>query len=233
MLIFAMQVPADVAIDSLSKEGQTQEAISVLDLVLNGGFMMIPILILWILAIYVFVERLLTIRAASGTPPDFKDRIRQLVLNGDIQGARMVCVQTDTPAARMIERGVSKIGSTLTNIEVSIENLGKIEIYKLEKNLNLLATIAGAAPMIGFLGTVAGMIQAFMAVAQEEGAVSPKLLSGGIYEALITTAGGLIVGILAYLGYNYLVVRVSKVVHTMEHNAIEFVELLQEPQKNS
>ncbi len=114
---------------------------------------------------------------------------------------------------------------------MSIENLGKLEIYRLEKNLNLLATISGAAPMIGFLGTVAGMIQAFMAVAQEEGAVSPKLLSGGIYEALITTAAGLIVGILAYLGYNYLVAKVSKVIHTMEYNAIEFVELLQEPQK--
>ena len=148
-----------------------------------------------------------------------------------VVGARLMCVQTDTPVARMIEKGVSKIGSSLKNIEVSIENIGKIEIYKLEKNLNLLATIAGAAPMIGFLGTVVGMIQAFMAVAQEEGAVSPKLLSGGIYEALITTAAGLVVGILAYLGYNYLVSRVSKVIHIMEYNAIEFVELLQEPQK--
>lgn len=209
------------------------ESISLLELLFNGGIMMIPILVLWMLAIYVFVERLMTLRKAGQTPDDFKDRIRQLVVGGDIQGARMMCVQTDTPAARMIEKGVSKIGSTLKNIEVSIENLGKIEIYKLEKNLNLLATIAGAAPMIGFLGTVAGMIQAFMAVAQEEGAVSPKLLSGGIYEALITTAAGLVVGIMAYLGYNYLVGKVSKVIHTMEYNAIEFVELLQEPhQKN-
>jgi biopolymer transport protein ExbB len=207
------------------------ESISLLELLFNGGIMMIPILLLWVVAMYVFVERILTIRKASNTPDDFKDRIRQLVTSGDIQGARLWCVQTDTPAARMIEKGVSKIGTSLKNIEVSIENLGKIEIYKLEKNLGLLATISGAAPMIGFLGTVAGMIQAFMAVAQEEGAVSPKLLSGGIYEALITTAAGLIVGILAYLGYNYLVARVSKVVHTMEYNAIEFVELLQEPQK--
>jgi len=206
-------------------------SISLLELMMNGGVMMIPILLLWMVAIYVFVERVMTIRKASNTPDDFKDRIRQLVTNGDIQGARLWCVQTDTPAARMIEKGVSKIGSSLKNIEVSVENIGKIEIYKLEKNLGLLATISGAAPMIGFLGTVTGMIQAFMAVAQEEGAVSPKLLSGGIYEALITTAAGLIVGILAYLGYNYLVSRVSKVVHTMEYNAIEFVELLQEPQK--
>jgi len=207
------------------------ESVSLLELTMNGGVMMIPIFLLWMLGVYVFVERMLTIKKASQTPEDFKDRIRQLVTGGDIQGARMMCVQTDTPVARMIEKGVSKIGSTLKNIEVSIENLGKIEIYKLEKNLNLLATIAGAAPMIGFLGTVVGMIQAFMAVAQEEGAVSPKLLSGGIYEALISTAAGLIVGILAYLGYNFLVARVSKVIHTMEYNAIEFVELLQEPQK--
>lgn len=207
------------------------DSISMLDLLINGGIWMIPIVLLWVVAIYVFIERVMTIRKASNTPDDFKDRIRQLVINGDIQGARLWCVQTDTPAARMIEKGISKIGTSLKNIEVSIENLGKIELYKLEKNLGLLATIAGAAPMIGFLGTVTGMIQAFMAVAQEEGAVSPKLLSGGIYEALITTAAGLIVGILAYLGYNYLVARVSKVVHTMEYNAIEFVELLQEPQK--
>lgn len=206
-------------------------SVSLLELIFNGGFMMIPIFFLWMLGIYVFVERMLTVKKASQTPLNFKERIRQLVIGGDIQGARMMCAQTDTPVARMIEKGVSKIGSSLKNIEVSIENLGKIEIYKLEKNLNLLATIAGAAPMIGFLGTVVGMIQAFMAVAQEEGAVSPKLLSGGIYEALISTAAGLIVGILAYLGYNYLVSRVSKVIHTMEYNAIEFIELLQEPQQ--
>lgn len=212
-------------------EEATVESISLLELLFNGGFMMIPIIVLWMLGIYVFVERLMMLRKASKTPDDFKDRIRQMVIGGDIQGARMMCVQTDTPAARMIEKGVSKIGSTLKNIEVSIENIGKIEIYRLEKNLSLLATISGAAPMIGFLGTVAGMIQAFMAVAQEEGAVSPKLLSGGIYEALITTAAGLVVGIMAYLGYNYLTTKVSKVVHTMEYNAIEFVELLQEPQK--
>ncbi len=207
------------------------ESISLLELIFNGGIMMIPIFLLWVVAIYVFVERLMMLRKASQTPDNFHDKIRQLVIGGDIQGARMMSIQTDTPAARMIEKGVSKIGSSLKNIEVSIENLGKLEIYRLEKNLNLLATISGAAPMIGFLGTVAGMIQAFMAVAQEEGAVSPKLLSGGIYEALITTAAGLIVGILAYLGYNYLVAKVSKVIHTMEYNAIEFVELLQEPQK--
>lgn len=192
---------------------------------------MIPILLLWIAAIYIFVERLLLIRNSSKTPADFKDQIRHRVLSGDVQGARMLCEQTDTPVARMIEKGIDKIGSPLKNIEVSIENTGKIEIYRLEKNLSMLATISGAAPMIGFLGTVTGMIQAFIAIAQEEGAVSPKLLSSGIYEAMITTASGLFVGILAYLGYNFLVAKVQKLVHMMEYTSIDFVDLLQEPQK--
>ncbi|WP_421879520.1 MotA/TolQ/ExbB proton channel family protein [Marinoscillum sp.] len=207
------------------------ETISVLELLMNGGVMMIPIILLWIGAIYIFVERLLIIKNASKTPADFKDQIRNMVLEGNVKGARMLCAQTDTPVARMIEKGISRIGSPLKNIEVSIENTGKIEIYRLEKNLSMLATISGAAPMIGFLGTVTGMIQAFIAIAQEEGAVSPKLLSSGIYEAMVTTAAGLFVGILAYLGYNYLVSRVQKLVHKMEYTAIDFVDLLQEPQK--
>ena len=135
-----------------------------------------------------------------------------------------------TPIARMIEKGIVRIGNPLKNIEVSIENVGKIEVYKLEKNLSLLATISGAAPMIGFLGTVTGMIQAFISIAQEEGVVSPKLLSNGIYEAMISTAAGLFVGILAYLGYNYLVTKVQKLVHSMEYTSIDFIDLLQEPQ---
>lgn len=210
---------------------QGLETVSVLELLLNGGYMMIPILLLWIGAVFIFVERLLLLRNSAQTPTDFNDRIRNLVINGEIDGARLLCLETDTPVARMIEKGISKIGSPLKNIEVSIENTGKIEIYRLEKNLSMLATISGAAPMMGFLGTVTGMIQAFIAIAQEEGAVSPKLLSSGIYEAMITTAAGLFVGILAYLGYNYLVSRVQKLVHMMEYNAVDFVDLLQEPQK--
>lgn len=209
----------------------TEQTISVLELLLNGGYMMIPILLLWIAAIYIFVERLLIINNSSKTPEGFKDQIRNMVLDGNVQGAKLLCSQTDTPVARMIEKGISRIGSPLKNIEASIENTGKIEVYRLEKNLSMLATISGAAPMIGFLGTVTGMIQAFIAIAQEEGAVSPKLLSSGIYEAMVTTAAGLFVGILAYLGYNYLVSRVQKLVHKMEYSSIDFVDLLQEPQK--
>ena len=207
------------------------ETIRVIDLMFKGGYMMFPLILLWIFAIYIFVERVLTIRRSAQTPDEFQHQIREKVQAGKIDEAKIICAQTDTPVARMIEKGISRIGSSLKNIEVSIENIGKIEIYKLEKNLSMLATISGAAPMIGFLGTVTGMIQAFISIAQEEGAVSPKLLSGGIYEAMITTATGLFIGILAYLGYNYLVTRVQKVVHRMEYTAIDFIDLLQEPQK--
>lgn len=156
-------------------------------------------------------------------------KIKELVQKGDINGAKILCAQYDSPVARMIEKGVSRIGSPLKNIEASIENVGKIEVFRLEKNLSVLATIAGAAPMIGFLGTVIGMVSAFIAIAQEEGSVSPKLLADGIYTAMITTVAGLIVGIIAYLAYNFLVTRVSKVVHKMEYSSIEFIDLLQEP----
>lgn len=217
------------AADSVAVGGDA--AISVGDLLLKGGLMMIPLVILSIVAVYVFFERLKTIRDASKTPDHFKEDIKEKVLKGDIEGARIQCASVDSPVSRMIEKGVSRIGSPLKNIEVSIENVGKIEIYKLEKNLPLLATISGAAPMLGFLGTVIGMIRAFISIAQEEGSVSPKLLSQGIYEAMVTTATGLFIGIIAYLGYNYLVTRMQKVVHQMESSSISFIDLLQEPQK--
>lgn len=215
-------------VDSVAIE-QSADSIRVIELLLKGGFMMVPLILLSIIAVYIFIERVLTIKKASNTPNHFTDKIRKLVGEGDIGGAKMLCAQTDTPIARMIEKGISRIGSPLKNIEVAIENVGKIEIFRLERRLSTLATISGAAPMLGFLGTVIGMIRAFIAIAQEEGSVSPKLLSSGIYEAMITTAAGLFVGILAYLGYNYLVSQVSKVIHNMEYNSIDFIDLLQEP----
>lgn len=215
------------AADSLA-EGATKESIGLLDLLIKGGYMMIPLYLLFILAIFIFIERLLTLKKAAKTPSSMMDQVKMLVQTGKIEKAKMLCANENTPVANMIAKGIERIGSPLKNIEVSIENVGKIEIYKLEKNLNLLATVSGAAPMIGFLGTVAGMIQAFIAIAQEEGMVSPKLLSEGIYEAMITTAAGLVVGIVAYLGYNYLVSQVSKLVHNMEYTSVEFIDLLQD-----
>lgn len=206
------------------------ESISVLDLAVEGGFMMIPIFILSVIAIYFFFERLMIINKANQNPDQLMNRVKESVLRGDINGAKMLCAQQDSPIARMIQKGLSRIGSPLKNIEASIENVGKLEIFKLEKNLSSIATIAGAAPMMGFLGTVIGMVEAFIAIAQEEGSVSPKLLSSGIYTAMITTVAGLVVGIIAYLAYNFLVTRVQKVIHKMEYTSIEFIDLLQEPQ---
>lgn len=206
------------------------ESISVLDLAIQGGFMMIPIAVLSVIAIYLFFERLMIINKANIEPGPFMNRVKEHVLRGDINGAKLLCAQQDSPIGRMIQKGLSRIGSPLKNIEASIENVGKIEVFRLEKNLSALATIAGAAPMMGFLGTVIGMVEAFIAIAQEEGSVSPKLLSSGIYTAMITTVAGLVVGIIAYLAYNFLVTRVQQVIHKMEHTAIEFIDLLQEPQ---
>jgi biopolymer transport protein ExbB len=221
-----LQIVADTAAVAGPKAGQS---LSVIDLAIKGGFMMVPIAISWVLAIYLFIERVLTINKANEEPGIFMGKVKELVLRGDINGAKILCSQNQTPVARMIEKGISRIGSPLKTIEASIENIAKIEVFKLEKNLPIMATVAGAAPMMGFLGTVIGMVEAFIAISQEEGSVSPKLLSSGIYTAMITTVAGLVVGIMAYLAYNYLVSRVQKVIHKMEYTSIEFIDLLQEP----
>ena len=227
-LLQTLSTGNDTIADTLATLETGSSDIALLDLLIRGGYMMIPLYALFILAIYIFIERLITLRKAAKTPQAMVDQVKILVQGGNIQQARMICQGEDTPVAHMIAKGLERIGSPLKNIEVAIEKVGKVEIYKLEKNLAMLATISGAAPMIGFLGTVTGMIQAFIAIAQEEGNVSPKLLSSGIYEAMITTAAGLVVGIIAYLGYNYLVTQVSKLVHSMEYTTIEFIDLLQE-----
>lgn len=230
-LLLQISVPqADSAATALNAAPATAESVSLLDLAIHGGWAMIPLLLLSLVGIYIFVERYLAIKKADTPSENFIERIKSLVLAGDINGARRLCTQTNTPVSRMIDKGISKLGLPLSNIEASIENQGKIEISRLEKNLAGLATIAGAAPMLGFLGTVTGMIQAFMAIAQAEGQVGPKELSGGIYEAMVTTAAGLIIGLPAYIGYNYLVGKTDKVVHNMEFTSVEFIELLQEPQ---
>jgi biopolymer transport protein ExbB len=221
-----LQIMAAQDSAAIASEGST---IQIIDLIFKGGIMMIPIFLLSLLGVYIYVERMRTLKQAMASPNAFMDQIKDLVLKGDLSAAKIVCAQSDTPMSRMIEKGLKRIGSSLKNIEASIENVGRIEIYRLEKNLSILATIAGAAPMLGFLGTLMGMIEAFMSIAQEEGAVSPKLLSSGIYEAMISTAAGLVVGVLAYLAYNYLVTRMQKVIHSMEYSSIEFIELLQEP----
>ena len=203
------------------------QEITVLELLFKGGFMMIPLLVLFFFTIYIFIEKILIINRESKSPKNFNEEIINRIKNDDINGAKLICEDINNPVSRMILKGLDKLHTNLKNIETSIENVGKIEIYNLEKKLSMLATISGAAPMIGFLGTVTGMIQAFISIAEEEGAVSPKLLSSGIYEAMLTTAAGLFVGIIAYLAYNYLVTRVEKLIHNMEYTTIEFMEILQ------
>ncbi len=230
LLQITQTAPADTASTLATATEPADTSVELIDLALAGGWAMIPLALLSLVAVYIFVERYLTLKKAAKNPEGFRDRIKSMVLAGDINGAKMLCSHTGTPVSKMLEKGITKIGTPLKNIETSIENTGKIEISRLEKNLSALATIAGAAPMLGFLGTVTGMIQAFIAIAQAEGSVSPQLLSAGIYQAMVTTATGLIIGLPAYVGYNYLVSKIDSIVHEMEYTSIEFIDLLQEPQ---
>ncbi len=205
---------------------------SFFDIISSGGPMailiMLILLLLSIIALYIFIERMLTIKKAGQIDDSFMNNIRANVAAGNIAGAKALCQTTDSPVARMVEKGLQRIGKPLRDIDTAIENVGNLEIFKLEKNLSRLASIAGAAPMIGFFGTVTGMILAFyeMATAQN---VTPDVLAGGIYQALLTTAFGLAIGIFAFIGYNLLVANVDKVVYKMERYTLDFMDLLQEP----
>ena len=210
-----------------------EKTLSVIDLVVNGGagsIIIITVLfIMLFVALYIYFERVFAIKAASKIDKNFMNQIRDHVMNGKLEAAKMLCAQTDSPVARLTEKGVSRIGKPLDDINTAIENAGTLEVYKLEKNVSILATVAGAAPMIGFLGTVIGMILAFHEMASSGGQAEMGSLASGIYTAMTTTVAGLIVGIIAYIGYNHLVNRTDKVVHKMEANAVEFLDLLNEP----
>ena len=201
--------------------------IPVWDLVLQGGWAMIPLAILSVMTIYIFVERLLSINKSLKDEKGFMVEVKSLLMNGKVDDARRLCAATHNPAARMVEKGISRIGKPMRDIVSSIENVGKLEIYQLEKRLSFLATTAGVAPMIGFLGTTLGMVKTFNAM--KFNGVEIANLSGGIMEAMVTTIAGLVVGIIAYGAYNYLVARVDKVIHSMEGASIEFLDLLNEP----
>ncbi|MFT4758427.1 MAG: biopolymer transport protein ExbB [Paraglaciecola sp.] len=217
----------DTKADLKGPEGQ-----SLMDVISSGGPLGIAIVVvliaLSIIALYIFVERYLNIKRAGKVDENFMNNIRANVGAGNIQAARALCQNTDSPVARMVEKGLMRIGKPLRDIDAAIENVGNLEIFRLEKNLSTLASIAGAAPMIGFFGTVTGMIMAFYEMATAEN-VTPDVLAGGIYQALITTAFGLFIGILAFVGYNILVANVEKVVFKMERSTVEFMDLLQEP----
>jgi len=210
-----------------------EKTLSIYKLIMNGGIggqIIIAILfVLLAIALYIYFERFFTIRNATKIDKNFMNKIADYVTHGKFETAKELCEQVDTPTARMIEKGVSRIGKPLDDIQTSIENTGKIEVYKLEKNVSVLATIAGAAPMLGFLGTVIGMIVAIHEIANAGGQIDIKLLSSGLYTAMTTTVAGLIVGIIAYVAYNHLVVRTDKLVYQMEAKSIEFLDLLNQP----
>jgi len=234
-LLVLLQATAQGALPVLSSvnEEATKVAASMnfFDMTLKGGLLMIPLGLLSILGIYIFFERLATMNAASKDNPNFMKKIKDHIYEGQIESSIKLCKQVNTPLARMIEKGISRIGRPMSDVQVSIENVGNVEVAKLEKGISILASVAGGAPMIGFLGTVTGMVRAFYDMANAGNDVNITVLSAGIYTAMVTTVGGLIVGISAFFAYNYLVTRVGKIVNNMEAKTLEFMDLLNEPVK--
>jgi len=210
---------------------QDEITLPILDLVLKGGWIMGIIGILSVIAFYIFFERYFVIGRAARQDKNFMNNMRNFIHEGKLESARALCVTNNTPIGRMIDKGLSRIGKPLNDINAAIETVGKLEVSRLEKNVAGLATIAGAAPMLGFLGTVIGMIRAFYDMSMAGNNINIELLSRGIYQAMITTVGGLIVGIIAYIFYNILVARVEKVVYKLELTASEFMDVLHEPAK--
>lgn len=209
-----------------------EETLSVFQLLVQGGwYIMIPLALLSFLAIYIIIERLLVINKAQKEDTNFMNQIRDYIHDGKIESAVNLCRVANNPVSRMIEKGVSRIGKPLNDINTAIENVGKLEVARLEKGLSWLGTIAGAAPMIGFLGTVIGMIRTFHDMSTAGNQVEISNLAGGIMQAMITTAAGLVIGIVAYMGYNIMVAKVEKVVYKLEARTLEFMDLLHEPAK--
>ncbi|RAJ87852.1 biopolymer transport protein ExbB [Chitinophaga dinghuensis] len=202
--------------------------ISLLELLKNGGVLMIPLGLLSVIAVFVFVERWLTISKAGKLEDNFMPMIRDQIMNGNIQAARSLAKNTNSPIARMIDKGIQRIGKPIDAIEKSMENVGKLEVYRMEKNLVILSIIAGIAPMFGFLGTIAGMIQTFFNISITSD-ITLGTIAGGIYVKMITSATGLIIGIIAFIGYSFLNAQIDKVVNKMESASAEFVDILQEP----
>ena len=219
---------------SYNEAAQAQAAdmvqeLSVWDLTMRGGWIMIPLAVLSIVCVYIFIERCLVIRRAQKEDRSFMERIREYIHEGEIESARRLCQKTDTPYARLIGKGISRIGRPMNDVLVTIENTGNIEIAALEKGLAWLATTAAGGPMIGFLGTVIGMVNAFYNLASAGSSANIAVLADGIYAALVTTVAGLIVGIAALFAYNYLVARINKIMNRLEASTMDFMDLLNEP----
>ena len=209
----------------------TEIRMSLWEMTVNGGWIMLILGIFSLVAVYIFIERFITINRAAKSDDSFMESIRNSMKQGDLAGAKELCKQTDSPLSRMIEKGISRIGKPLNDIQTAVENVGNLEVSSLEKGVALLAMIAGAGPMLGFLGTVIGMIRAFYQMSMAGNNLEIATLSGGIYQAMVTTVGGLIVGIIAFIFYNILVSQIDKVVNMLESKSIEFMDVLNEPAK--
>jgi len=225
MLNNLLQAAAEIA----PVQNPSIETFSVLEMAAKGGWLMIVLLALSVIAIYLFGKKWWMIHQAGKIDKNFMNDIRDYIAEGKVKSAQTLCTKYDAPVARMIETGITRIGRPLADIQAAVENMGNVEVERLEKGLPYLATIAGGAPMIGFLGTVTGMVKAFFNMANAGSNVDIALLSGGIYEAMITTVGGLVVGIMAYFGYNFLTAKISNVVFKMENATVEFMDLLNGP----
>ncbi|WP_353779899.1 MotA/TolQ/ExbB proton channel family protein [Winogradskyella sp. 3972H.M.0a.05] len=229
MLLSNIQEGAEL----LSEEESVEKTLSIIELISSGGtagmFIIALLFVLLVVAIYIYFERLFAIKAASKVDANFMNQIKDHVSNGKIDSAQMLCAQVNSPVSRLISKGITRIGKPLEDINTAIENAGRLEVYGLEKNVSILATISGAAPMIGFLGTVIGMILSIFELANAGGTIQIDVLASGLYTAMTTTVGGLVVGIVGYIAYNHLVVRTNKVVYQMEANSLEFLDHLNEP----
>jgi len=224
---------AQEGVDILQEGESVEKTLSIIELISSGGLagqLIIGVLFLMlVLAIYIYFERLFAIKAASQIDSNFMNQIKDHVSHGKVDAAQILCAQANSPVSRLIGKGISRIGKPLADINTALENAGRLEIYQLEKNVSILATISGAGPMIGFLGTVIGMILAIFELANAGGTTQMDVLASGLYTAITTTVSGLIVGIVAFMAYNHLVVKTDKVVYQMEANSLEFLDHLNEP----
>ena len=232
MLFNLLQAAVDTTALAPAAPASQEMTFSLIDMAMKGGWLMIVLLILSIMAIYIFGNKWWMIRKAGKIDKNFMKDIRDMIHEGKIKSALALCQKYDSPVARLVEKGIERIGRPLPDIQAAVENMGNVEVARLEKGLPMLATISGGAPMIGFLGTVTGMIRAFFEMANAGNNIDITLLSGGIYEAMVTTVGGLFVGIIAYFGYNFLTSQISNLVFKMERTTIEFIDMLHEPAEN-
>ncbi len=235
MILLQIDSPTTIVSDTASTVAaaaeQTIQAVDelrFLDLLIKGGWVMIPLLLLAFVALVIFIERYITIRKASKDEVNLMEQVKQSVLNGKLDSAVAICRNNNTPLGRMLQKGLIRIGRPIKDIEGAIENVGKLEVSKLEKNINILGIVAGIAPMLGFVGTISGVIRIFYNISLSDN-ISMGIIAGGLYEKMITSATGLMIGILAYIGYHVLNIMVDRVILRMETDAIEFIDLLEEP----